>query len=57
MQGVHSLKEVITISAIIVACEHAAPLETEGRNHMGTGRFGQVFQGALCARSQPDLRV
>jgi hypothetical protein len=57
MQGVHSLKEVITIRAIEMACEHAAPLETEGRNRMGTGRFGQVSQGALCARSQPDLHV
>jgi hypothetical protein len=57
MQGFHSLKEMIPVGAIMLSCEHAAPLETEGQTHMGTDRFGQVFQAALSARSPRDLRA
>jgi hypothetical protein len=50
MRSSHSLKEMITIRAIVVSAEHAAPLETEDPSHMGMGHYGQASPRAPCHR-------
>ena len=47
-----SLKEVITVRAIELSAEHAAPLETESQSHKDMGRCDRASRSTLCVRSR-----
>jgi hypothetical protein len=57
MRNAYSLKEVIPVGAIVLARQHAATLETEGRTRRDMDRFAQVSQPAPCSHARPYRRV